>query len=137
MVDAYGNTVELPADVDQVAAVGQLALMVLILGGADRLAATDGELARSGYDAAILAGADQVEALWAAPSSALTEAGLQRLMELAPDVVVEASGSATLTDGQAAQLEAAGIVGPFEGSKARQVLIQDEYSLEQLLNSLK
>lgn len=35
------------------------------------------------------------------------------------------------------QLEAAGIVGPFEGSKARQVLIQDEYSLEQLLNTLK
>ena len=35
------------------------------------------------------------------------------------------------------QLEAAGIVGPFEGSKARQVLILDEYSLEQLLNSLK
>jgi S-DNA-T family DNA segregation ATPase FtsK/SpoIIIE len=35
------------------------------------------------------------------------------------------------------QLEAAGIVGPFEGSKARQVLLQDEYSLEQLLNTLK
>lgn len=35
------------------------------------------------------------------------------------------------------QLEAAGIVGPFEGSKARQVMIQDEYSLEQLLNTLK
>ena len=35
------------------------------------------------------------------------------------------------------QLEVAGIVGPFEGSKARQVLIQDEYSLEQLLNALK
>ncbi len=34
------------------------------------------------------------------------------------------------------QLEAAGIVGPFEGSKAREVLIPDEYSLEQLLNSL-
>ena len=64
MVDAYGNTVELPADVDRVAAVGQLALMVLILGGADRLAATDGELARGGYDAAILAGA------WTANSSA-------------------------------------------------------------------
>ncbi len=34
------------------------------------------------------------------------------------------------------QLEAAGIVGPNEGSKARQVLLQDEYSLEQLLNNL-
>jgi S-DNA-T family DNA segregation ATPase FtsK/SpoIIIE len=33
------------------------------------------------------------------------------------------------------QLEAAGVVGPSEGSKARQVLIQDEYSLEQLLKS--
>ncbi len=35
------------------------------------------------------------------------------------------------------QLEAAGVVGPFEGSKARGVLIPDEYSLEQLLNELK
>ncbi|MBT3208082.1 MAG: DNA translocase FtsK [Bacteroidetes bacterium] len=34
------------------------------------------------------------------------------------------------------QLEAAGVVGPFEGSKARQVLYTDEYSLEQFLNSL-
>ena len=34
------------------------------------------------------------------------------------------------------QLEAAGIVGPFEGSKARQVLISDEYSLEQLLKNI-
>ncbi len=34
------------------------------------------------------------------------------------------------------QLERAGIVGPFEGSKARDVLIRDEYSLEQLLKDL-
>ncbi len=34
------------------------------------------------------------------------------------------------------QLEAAGIVGPFEGSKAREVLIPDEYSLEQFLGTL-
>ena len=35
------------------------------------------------------------------------------------------------------QLEAAGIVGPFEGSKARQVLIPDGLALEQLLKNEK
>ena len=34
------------------------------------------------------------------------------------------------------QLEAAGVVGPFEGSKARQVLIRDENTLIELLNNL-
>jgi len=33
------------------------------------------------------------------------------------------------------QLESAGIVGQFDGSKARQVLIPDEYSLEQFLSN--
>ncbi len=35
------------------------------------------------------------------------------------------------------QLEAAGIIGPFEGSKAREVRCKDMASLEQLLKSLK
>ena len=34
------------------------------------------------------------------------------------------------------QLQAAGIIGPPEGSKARQVLVQDEFSLEQILSNL-
>jgi S-DNA-T family DNA segregation ATPase FtsK/SpoIIIE len=34
------------------------------------------------------------------------------------------------------QLEAAGVVGPFEGSKAREVLVSDEYALEQLFKRL-
>lgn len=34
------------------------------------------------------------------------------------------------------QLEAAGIVGPYNGSKAREVLIKDELSLEDILSSL-
>ena len=35
------------------------------------------------------------------------------------------------------QLEAAKIVGPFEGSKAREVLIKDPMTLEQILNGLR
>ena len=35
------------------------------------------------------------------------------------------------------QLEACGVVGPFEGSKARQVIISDEQSLERLLEGLR
>ncbi|MFD2162675.1 DNA translocase FtsK 4TM domain-containing protein [Paradesertivirga mongoliensis] len=34
------------------------------------------------------------------------------------------------------QLEAAGVVGPFEGSKAREVLLPDDYALEQFLDNL-
>jgi S-DNA-T family DNA segregation ATPase FtsK/SpoIIIE len=34
------------------------------------------------------------------------------------------------------QLEAAGVVGPFEGSKAREVLLPDDYALEQFLSNL-
>ncbi|MXV16232.1 FtsK/SpoIIIE family DNA translocase [Hufsiella ginkgonis] len=34
------------------------------------------------------------------------------------------------------QLEAAGVVGPFEGSKAREVLIPDDYALQQFLDNM-
>ena len=35
------------------------------------------------------------------------------------------------------QLEAAGIVGPFEGSKARQVLVIDDMHLDNILSNLR
>jgi len=35
------------------------------------------------------------------------------------------------------QLEAAGIIGQFEGSKAREVLIKDLSHLDEILNALK
>jgi S-DNA-T family DNA segregation ATPase FtsK/SpoIIIE len=34
------------------------------------------------------------------------------------------------------QLERAGVVGPSQGAKPREVLIQDEISLEMLLNNM-
>ncbi|MGM9760066.1 MAG: DNA translocase FtsK 4TM domain-containing protein [Parabacteroides sp.] len=67
--------------------------------------------------------------------------------EAARLVVIQQQGSTSLIQRKFAigynragrlmdQLEAAGIVGSFEGSKARQVLVPDEYTLEQLLNAL-
>jgi S-DNA-T family DNA segregation ATPase FtsK/SpoIIIE len=34
------------------------------------------------------------------------------------------------------QLEAAGIVGPFSGSKSREVKVKDEFALEQILRDI-
>jgi S-DNA-T family DNA segregation ATPase FtsK/SpoIIIE len=67
--------------------------------------------------------------------------------EAAKLVVIHQSGSTSLIQRKMAigynragrimdQLEKAGIVGPGEGSKPRQVYIQDEYSLEQLLRNI-
>ncbi|MCK4663461.1 MAG: DNA translocase FtsK [Bacteroidales bacterium] len=84
-------------------------------------------------------------------SSSITEVDLTKRDELFEDaarlLVIHQQGSTSLIQRKFSigynragriidQLEAAGIVGPFEGSKARQVLMPDEYSLEQLLNRL-
>ena len=81
-----------------------------------------------------------------------TEMDLKKKDELFEDaarlVVVHQQGSTSLIQRKFSigynragrivdQLEAAGIIGPFEGSKARQVLITDELSLERILNSLE
>ncbi len=85
-------------------------------------------------------------------NEAIDEVDLSKLDELFEDaarmVVVHQQGSTSLIQRKLSigynragriidQLEAAGIVGPFEGSKARQVLISDEYSLEQFLKSFR
>ncbi|TKG95051.1 DNA translocase FtsK [Puteibacter caeruleilacunae] len=79
------------------------------------------------------------------------EADLKNTDELFEDaarlVVMNQSGSTSLIQRKFSigynragrimdQLEAASIVGPSEGSKARQVMVHDEYALEQLLETL-
>ncbi|MDP5045462.1 MAG: DNA translocase FtsK, partial [Leeuwenhoekiella sp.] len=67
-------------------------------------------------------------------------------MEAAEVIVIAQQGSASLLQRKLKlgynragriidQLEAAGIVGPFEGSKARQVLVSDMNALNQQLNN--
>ena len=84
-------------------------------------------------------------------SNSIGQSGIDRdeLFEEAAEMVVQhQQGSASLLQRRLKlgynragriidQLEAAGIIGPFEGSKARKVLIGDLESLEQFLNSSK
>ncbi len=74
---------------------------------------------------------------------ALAEANLKRQRELAAKQLVAASvldAALAERDSRAArlvdELEMAGIVGPFDGSKARQVLCESEADLEAILRSL-
>jgi DNA segregation ATPase FtsK/SpoIIIE, S-DNA-T family len=85
-------------------------------------------------------------------SDGIGEVDMTKLDELFEDaarmVVIHQQGSTSLIQRKLSigynragriidQLEAAGVVGPFEGSKARQVLIPDEYTLEQFLKTLQ
>ena len=109
VVDAYGKQVDIPENVNQVAAVGEAAVMVMILDGAQRLAATNSGLTASAPIGG-LAELAQVPALWEGDEDTpLSDSGFQRLLETAPDVLLEFSGSRTVTDGQAALLAEHGI----------------------------
>jgi S-DNA-T family DNA segregation ATPase FtsK/SpoIIIE len=87
----------------------------------------------------------------AAESSDLSDVDLSRkdplFREAAQIIVAHQQGSTSLIQRKFSigynragrimdQLEAAGIVGAFQGSKARDVLIPDDYSLEQLFSTL-
>lgn len=110
VVDAYGNTVELPADVDRVAATGELALMTIVLGGVERLSAVNSWLAANPLASSAFPGLGSVEALWRGDGvSPLSQDSFDRLVELAPDVVLEMSGASTVTSQQAEALAEAGI----------------------------
>jgi ABC-type Fe3+-hydroxamate transport system substrate-binding protein len=109
VVDAYGKTVDIPENVDKVTAVGELAVMVMMLDGADRLAAVNTGLSDD-WTAAVFPALAEVPALWqGSGASPLSAENFAALLELQPDVVLEISGSTTVTDDQAAVLAEAGI----------------------------
>lgn len=110
VVDAYGKQVEIPENVDQVAAVGEVAVMVMMLSGPDRLAAVNKDLTAGNLAAPIYPALSQVPALWDGSGNVpLSESGFQALLAAAPDVVLETSGSRTVTENQAARLAEEGI----------------------------
>lgn len=111
VVDDYGKQYEVPQNVDTVAAVDSAAVAVLMLGGVDRLAATDEALTSDPLTAQVFPGLSDVPALWSesGTTAPLSNSGLQRLIEIHPDVCFETSGSATLTDAQVKTLQENGI----------------------------
>lgn len=111
VVDTYGKSYEVPQNVDSVAAVDSAALVVLMLGGVDRLAATDEDLTSDPLARDVFPGLSDVPALWTGngTGTSLSSSALQRLIELHPDVCFETSGSATFSSAQVAALRENGI----------------------------
>ncbi|MCD7929614.1 MAG: hypothetical protein LUF86_05590 [Clostridiales bacterium] len=105
VVDEYGDEVEVePAA--SIAAVGDVAVMVMMLGGEEALCATNSDLVNNSFAAQVFSGLSSVPALWSGSGTqALSDSAFDQLLELHPDAVVETTGDTTFTDAQVAELE--------------------------------
>ena len=112
VVDAYGQLVSVPEDVDTVAAVGGAAAMVEMLGGGGRLTAAPADFVENEFSALAFpdVAGGSVAALWSGDGSAgMGEESFRRLLELKPDVCFTLSEGFAFSDGQLAALAEAGI----------------------------
>ena len=112
IVNANGQIIDIPQDVGTVAAVGEAAIIVQMLGGAGRLAATSQSVAANPWASVIFGdeGLARTPALWSGEGdSAISQAGFERLLELSPDVCLDISGWQSFTAEQLEQLAAHGI----------------------------
>ncbi|MCD8376385.1 MAG: hypothetical protein LUD69_05530 [Oscillospiraceae bacterium] len=109
VVDEYGVTVEVEA-ASSIAAVGSVAIMVMMLGGEDALCATNSDLVNNSLAAQVFPSLSSVPALWSGSGiQALSDSEFEQLLALHPDAVVETTGDTTVTDEQVNQLAENGI----------------------------
>lgn len=109
VVDDGQEEPETPDDAYTAAAAGKLAAMFVILGNADALVATDADTLAKAGEISTFSGLQSAQAVWQGDGTAgLSESGLQVLLDLKPDVVVETSGSTAFTNEQVALLESNG-----------------------------
>ena len=107
VVDAAGRTVELPETVEHVAAVGEAAILVEMLGGRGRLSASSASMGQ-GLSGQLLT--EDHETLWSGDGrSPLSGEGFSRLLELAPQACLELSGQTSFSEEQIETLKEAGI----------------------------
>ncbi|MCD8008515.1 MAG: hypothetical protein LUF68_06220 [Clostridiales bacterium] len=109
LVNPDGEYVELEETEGKVAATGQLAILVSMLGGADRLCATSEDYDENELAQKAFSGGDY-EVLWSGDgSSPMSEDDFQTLLSLNPGLCVELSGYNTFSESQIEQLEEAGV----------------------------
>lgn len=112
VVNAYGAVVEVPENVETVAAVGEAALMVQMLGGPGRLTAADEGFLSDPLAAAVFADEafDSAVPLWSGDGSGgISGEAFSSLLSLAPQACLELSGQHAFSEEQIAALAEAGI----------------------------
>lgn len=112
IVDAYGRTIELPEDVDKVAACGEGATLVQMLGGNKRLVASSQSFSDNPLVSEVFRGADisRVQTLWTGSgTSRISEDRFQALLASRPQVCFEFSGLETFSQEQVDTLHEKGI----------------------------
>ena len=108
IVDARGVYVEIPENVSSTAAAGDTAALIAMVGGEGTLRASSESFAWNAYQNSEIGGA--IAPLWQGDGSyMMTDDNFSALISLAPEVVVESSGSSSFTDEQLNQLDKAGI----------------------------
>ncbi len=109
LVDEKGDYVELETAEGKVAATGQLAILVSMLGGADRLCATSADYDENELAQKAFSGGDY-QVFWSGDgSSPMSDESFQKLLDMNPGLCVEISGYSTFSESQVEQLERAGI----------------------------
>lgn len=108
VVTSDGTYIEVPENVNSVSAVGEAAVLVEMLGGSGRLAATSESFAENSLGQSVFG--DSADVLWSDEGrTELDEAAFRALLAKKPDVAFEISGDMTFTEDQISRLEAAGI----------------------------
>lgn len=112
MIDATGKQVDVPTEVKSIGAVGEVAKMICMLGGGEKLIATSESLTGNELFMKVFQKElnKEVNTLWEADGSiTLSDPDFSKLLELKPQVCIETSGEATLSEQQIKKLKSKGI----------------------------
>ena len=108
IIDANGNVIKIPENVDRVSAVGATAAYVEMLGGSGRLVATSSSFAESAFTSKVFG--ESVQVLWSGNGgSALSDSDFNKLLAADPQVCLVENGSSTFSDAQIRTLQQKGI----------------------------